>query len=122
MTRIERLRGRIERIEHVLHGCSGQHRDRLVDWVADQLRAGGVVLDPARIDELAEAEFRRALGDLEDLIDAEVRWPEPLDTLLDLGVDVALDIIAATVFRRRRRLARRLARLQARLHRLLGAG
>ncbi len=125
MSRTERLKGRIERLELALrdYGEGGPHehyRGRLVSWVIQKLREHGVDIDPDKDGALTQADIEVAIDDLEDLIDKETNWPEPFDHLLDLGVDAMLDLVAALVFRQKTRLEHRLARLKARLARLEG--
>lgn len=126
MTRIERLKGRIARLEQALHeydegGVHFQFRGRLVSWVIAELRKHGVDIDPDHDGALSEHDIEAALEHLEDLIDAQTALPEPFDGLLDLGVDAMLDVVSAIVFRKKNRLEHRLARLKARLARLEGA-
>lgn len=127
MSRIERLRSHIDRLERALHdyGEGGPHyqfRGRLVTWVIGKLREHKVDIDPDNDGALTEADIEVALDDLEDLIDDKVKWPEPFDSLMDLGVDTMTDIVAAIVFRKKTRLERRLERLKARLARIEARG
>lgn len=127
MSRVERLQNRIERLGRALHdydegGPLHEFRGRLVSWVIHKLREHGVDIDPDKDGTLTEHDIEVALDELEDLIDKAANVPEPFDSLMDIGVDALLDVVASVVFRQKHRLERRLERLKARLARVQARG
>lgn len=123
---IRRLQRRIDRLEEALeyYENAEQHagvRGKLLDWLGPRLEEAGIDLDANNDGFLDAEEADDAMDELVDLLDRKVALPEPYDTLMDLGVSVAANVIVAIVMKRPDRLKRRLERKRRRLEKLKAA-